>query len=103
MDAHQTYVGSNPHPLITTIPKQAMWDKLKVDYIPSPHPSHITCQAPNHNRPSPMMQAVAEFNSCLISTTIPCLAVAHCFDTDYSNHFQPAANDETTCPCTHIP
>src|SRR6266851_2321803 len=89
------------HPSLT--PKQAMWEKLRTDYVPSPHPSHITCHPPVNNKPTPAIIAMATFPNCLISTTILRLAISHCFDADYSNCFHPTMGNKTLCPCATIP
>src|SRR6266851_2972838 len=74
-----------------------------MDYIPSDHPSYIVCTLPTNNTlPLAILAAVAS-PSQLISSTIFYFAVAHCFDIDYSDQFQPGTNDVTTCPCTTIP
>jgi hypothetical protein len=39
----------------------------------------------------------------LITSTLFRLAVAHCFDADYSDRFRPGAEDVTTCPCSSNP
>ena len=77
-----------------------MWEKIQTDYVPSPYPSHITCHTPVNNKPTPTMLAATTFPNCLIFTTIPWLASAHCFNMDCSNHFYPTAGNNTLCPCT---
>ncbi len=39
------------HPSLT--PKQAMWVKIRTNYVPFPHPSHIACHPPIDNKPAP--------------------------------------------------
>jgi hypothetical protein len=82
-------------------PKAAMWTRIQWDYTPSNHPSHITCAPPDGNKPPPAIRAAIAHRNCLISSTIFHFAVTHCFNTDYSNHFQHGANDVTECPCSH--
>ena len=73
-----------------------MWAKIHLDYTPSTHPSHATCTPPEGNKPAPTIQAVMKACHCLIFTTIPHLAMGHCFDTNYSDCFWPGADDYTT-------
>jgi len=80
-------------------PKVAMWACIRRDYTPSNHPSHIACTTPDGNKPPPAIQAAIAHRNRLISSTIFCLTIAHCFDADYSNRFQPGTNDPTECPC----
>ena len=80
-------------------PKQAMWACIQRDYTLSNHLSHIACTPPDSNKPPPAIQAAIAHCNRLISSTIFHFAVAHCFDTDYSDRFWQGANDITACPC----
>jgi hypothetical protein len=84
-------------------PKQAMWDRIKADYTPSNHPSHIACKTPDGNKPPPAIRAAIQSHDRLITSTIFRFALAHCFDADYSEHFRPSAPDTLICPCSKHP
>jgi hypothetical protein len=64
---------------------------------------HTTCAPPEGNKPASAIWAAIKARHRLIFTIIPHLATGHCFDTTYSNHFRPGADDHTICPCEHIP
>jgi len=86
-----------------TPPKQAMWEKILVDYTSSNHPSYIACMPPDGNKPPPGIQGAIAMRHRLITSTLFHFTVAHCFDADYSDHFRPGAEDVTICPCTSNP
>jgi hypothetical protein len=77
-----------------TTPKDKMWAKIQVDYTLSNHPSYITCKPPKGNSLPPTIQAAVNSSNHLITFTIFCFAVSHCFDADYSDHFCPCAHQE---------
>jgi hypothetical protein len=84
-------------------PKEEMWAKIRADYTPSNHPSHIACKPPAGNSLPPAIQAAVDSSNRLITSTIFCFATAQCFDADYSDRFRPQADDHTICPCEHRP
>ena len=92
-----------PKTLAQQLPRLTMWEKICVDYTPSTHPSHIACTTPTDSTPPPAICVAAASYSRLISSTIFRLAVAHCFDANYSDRFHPNTDDVTTCPCTTTP
>jgi len=97
---------NNRHPIlldVDTPPKQVMWERILADYTPSNHLSHIACAPPDGNKPPPGIQGAIAMRHHLITSTIFRLAIAHCFDADYSDRFHPGANDVTTCPCSSNP
>jgi len=49
-------VEKDPDPHNVT-PKQAMWERIHKDYIPSTHPSYITYKPPESNKPTPAILA----------------------------------------------
>jgi hypothetical protein len=85
-------------------PCMAMWEKIHHDYIPSHKPAFMACTPPSSPTPPPAIRAAAASHSRLMSSTIFRWATGHSFDTNYSDHFQPGADDPTTCPChaTHL-
>ncbi len=82
-----------------TTPKDKMWAKIRADYTPSNHPSHIACKPPAGNSLPPTIQATVDSSNHLITSTIFHFTVSHCFDADYSDHFHPHADNLTICPC----
>jgi hypothetical protein len=102
-DRMDALANTPPHPLEDMTPKQAMWARIRVDYAPSPNPSHSACVAPDGNKLPPAIRAAAASNSRLITSTIFRIATGHCFDADYSDRFRPTAGDRTICPCETIP
>ena len=84
-------------------PKEEMWAKIRVDYTPSNHPSHIACKPPAGNSLPPAIQAAVDSSNRLITSTIFRFVTAQCFDADYSDRFRPQADDHTICPCEHRP
>jgi hypothetical protein len=86
-----------------TSPKQAMWEKILMDYTSSNHPSHIAWVPPDGSKPPLGIQGAIAMRHHLITSTLFHVAVAHCFDVDYSDHFCPGAEDVTICLCTSNP
>ncbi len=82
---HRGPCPTQPHNAATA--KQAMWTRLAANYTLFTKPSHIACQPPDGNKPTPTIRTVAGTLSWLITFTIFCLATNRCFDTDHSNHF----------------
>jgi hypothetical protein len=58
---------------------------------------------PNKNKPPLAVLAAIDANNHLVFSTIMQLSITHCFDADYSDHFQPSARDYTICLCEHRP
>jgi hypothetical protein len=69
------------HPMLNTLlesqsspdnvtPKQAMWNRIKAEYTPSDHPSHIACKTPDGNKPPPAIRAAIESHNRLIMSSI---------------------------------
>ena len=92
-----------PHPIHSTTPKEAMWLHIWADFTPLDCLSHMACITLDGNTlTSAVRAAIAKGNHCL--TSLICqLCTGHCFDANYSNHFWAGANNNTTCPCSHVP
>ncbi len=103
MEPDLAALAATPIPPLLREPHAVMWEKLHVDYIPSNHPSHIICTLPTDPTLLLAILATAKCQNRLISSTIFWFAVAHCFNTDYSNKFCPRVDDHTTCPCVDLP
>jgi hypothetical protein len=88
-----------PIPLPLTTPCLAMWEKIHRDYTPSRKPAYMACMPPSSPIPPPAICAAAASHSHLMTSTIFRWATGHSFDTEYSDHFRPRADDPTTCPC----
>ena len=74
------------HPTLIT-PKRAMWYHITAEYTPSDKPSHSACAPPDQNKPPPAIRATIDGKNCLITSTIFCLTLTHCFDSGYSEKF----------------
>jgi hypothetical protein len=96
-DGHVTLLDND------TPPKQVTWEQILMDYTPSNHPSHIAYVPPEGNKPPPGIQGTIAMRHRLVTSTLFRLAIAHCFDADYSDRFHPNANDITICPCSSNP
>jgi hypothetical protein len=96
-------MGTPPHPIHGITPKEAMWTHIWANYIPSDQPSHMACVIPNGNALAPAVKAAVAKRSCCLTSLICQLCTGHCFDANYSDTFCAGANDNTTCPCTHVP
>ncbi len=103
LQPQMTALMATPPTLSQCLPHTAMWAKIHEDYTPSTHPSHITCTLLVDGTPPPVILMAMTSCSHLVSSTIFCLTVTHCFDADYSDWFCPRADDVTTCPYTHSP
>jgi len=53
LDPELKAVTSQPLPLSLLTPKQAIWQKIHLDYHPNPHPSHVACTPPLNPTPPP--------------------------------------------------
>ena len=71
--------------------KQAMWGKIRADYVPSNHPARIACAPPDGNKLPLAIQAAAAQNNRLITSTIFCLATGHCFDAELFRAIPPSS------------
>ena len=100
LDSH---ADTPPHPIHGITPKEAMWNRIRTDYIPSDRPSHMACTRPIGNSLAPAVKAAVEKHSRRLTSLICQLCTGHCFDANYSDTFRSGADDNTTCPCSHIP
>jgi hypothetical protein len=91
-----------PHPIHGITPKEAMWHRIRTDYTPSDRPSHMACVNPLNNALAPALKAAMAKKSRRLTSLICQLCTGHCFDANYSDTFRTGANDNTTCPCSHI-
>jgi hypothetical protein len=92
-----------PHPIYGSTPKEAMWHRIQAKYTPSDRPSHMACVIPHGNTLAPAFKAAMAKKSCCLMSLICQLCTGHCFDANYSDTFRTSTNDNTTCPCSHIP
>ena len=53
--------------------------------------------------PPPGIQGAIAMQNWLITSTLFCFAVAHCFNVDYLDRFCPGVDDVTICPCANNP
>ena len=106
MENEDTDVG-NPHPSDVlpgdTLPRDTMWEHIvRADYTPTNHPAHIACTEPERDVLLPAIQAAVDTKNHLVMSTIFRLAVAHCFDADYSVRFRPGVGDHIACANTYL-
>jgi hypothetical protein len=80
-----------------------MWNQIQAEYTPSDRPSHMACVIPHGNTIAPVLKAATAKKSHHLTSLICQLCTGHCFDANYSDTFRSGANDNTTCPCSHIP
>jgi hypothetical protein len=92
-----------PHPIHGSTPKEAMWYQIWANYTPLDRPSHMACIIPHGNTLAPALKAAMAKKSRCLTSLICQLCTGHCFDANYSNTFHTSANNNTTCPCSHIP
>jgi hypothetical protein len=92
-----------PHPIHGITPKEAMWHRIQADYTPSECPSYMACIIPHGNTLAPALKAATAKKSHRLTSLISQLCTGHCFDASYSETFRTGANNNTTCPCSHIP
>ena len=100
LDSH---ADTPPHPIHGITPKEAMWNRIRADYNPSDRPSHMACICPIGNSLAPAVKAAVRKHSRRLTSLICQLCTGHCFDANYSDTFRSGADDNTTCPCSHIP
>jgi hypothetical protein len=79
-----------------------MWNRIRADYNPLDHPSHMACIRPVGNSLAPAVKAAVGKHSRRLTSLICQLCTGHCFDTNYSDTFRSGADDNTTCPCSHV-
>jgi len=65
-------------------------------------PAHFRAQhvIPHY---TPALKAATAKKGHHLTSLICQLCTGHCFDANYSDTFRSGANDNTTCPCSHIP
>jgi hypothetical protein len=77
-----------------------MWQKIRAEYVPIPHPAALACQTPDNGKPVDAIKGSLTAHSRVVTSAIPQIATGHCFDADYSARFRPSADDNITCPCS---